>query len=651
MCGITGFLEPPETHSLDDQLSQVRRMMAALVHRGPDDAGAWCDPEAGLALGFRRLAILDLSPTGHQPMISSDGRYVIIFNGEVYNHASIRAELAGLGHAFRGSSDTEVLLAAVSQWGVEPAVRRFNGMFAIALWDRHEKRLFLIRDRIGIKPLYYGWMGKTLLFGSELKALRSHPAFDAAIDRDVLALYLRFNYVPAPYTIYRGIFKLLPGCILSMKHDPPLDEQSPIPYWSAQAVVDRAASERFQGTDREAIGALDSLLRRSVALRMIADVPVGAFLSGGVDSSLIVALMQIQGSRKVKTFTIGFRESDFDEAGYARSVARHLGTEHTELYLTPQETRSVIPLLPTLFDEPFADSSQIPTYLVSKLAHQHVTVSLSGDGGDELFGGYQHYFWTPSVWKRIAWVPTNLRHLGAGLIQAISPSLWATGIGFAGRIFSNLRTTYPGDKVNRLVELLEANRPESIYLNIVSRWKSPANLLLAASELATTLVRPDRWPEASSLAEKIMLLDLLTYLPDDILTKVDRASMGVSLEVRAPFLDDHEVMEFALGLPLNMKIRGKVGKWVLRQVLYQYVPKALIDRPKMGFGVPIDWWLRGPLRDWAEALIDEKRLVQGGFFRPGPIRQSWAEHLEGSHDRQYQLWGILMFQSWLEANG
>lgn len=651
MCGITGFLDPSLAYGPDDLRGFVARMTETLIHRGPDDSGIWCNPQAGVALGFRRLAILDLSPAGHQPMASADGRYIMIFNGEVYNFAELRSELAGLGHSFRGHSDTEVLLAAISQWGLEAAVRRFNGMFAVALWDNRQQCLHLIRDRVGIKPLYYGWAGTTFLFGSELKALRAHPAFHAEIDRDALALYLRYNYIPTPYSIYRGIYKLTPGCILSVRRGEPPESQTPAPYWSAVEAVERNRAHPFRGDETEAVGALDALLRRSIGQRMIADVPLGAFLSGGVDSSAIVALMQTQSERPIKTFTIGFREADFDEAGYARAIARHLGTEHTELYLTSEETRNVIPLLPSLYDEPFADSSQIPTFLVSKLARQDVTVSLSGDGGDELFGGYRHYSWIPSVWRFLRWAPGGLRRLSASAIQAVPTSTWREVLQLAGRILPGRRlSANPELKIHRLIEVLNADSSEEMYFDFVSQWKRPADIISGAHEPVTLLRDPSRWARAGSAAEWMMFLDLVTYLPDDILTKVDRASMGVSLEVRIPYLDDHEVVEFAWELPLRMKVRGGIGKWILRQVLYQYVPKEMIERPKMGFSIPIDSWLRGPLKEWAESLLSEQRLRQEGFFNPQPIRKKWAEHIHGAQNWQYSIWGILMFQAWLEAN-
>ena len=646
MCGITGFLDLSHSHSSEELQALVTRMADALQHRGPDDCGNWCDPQAGIALGFRRLAILDLSPTGHQPMLSADERYVLVFNGEAYNFADLRQELLPLGHTFRGTSDSEVMLAAVRQWGLEAAVRRFNGMFAFALWDRRERTLTLVRDRLGIKPLYYGWAGTTFLFGSELKALRAHPDFRVEIDRDALALYLRHNYIPAPHTIYRGIHKLTPGCILTVNPNQQPASQKPVPYWSAREVVERGLAHPFEGDEIEAVEALDAHLCRSVGLRMIADVPLGAFLSGGVDSSTIVALMQAQSHRPVKTFTIGFHESGFDEAKYAKAVARHLGTQHTELYISPEQARAVIPLLPKLYDEPFADSSQIPTFLVSQLARRHVTVSLSGDGGDELFGGYNRYFMLDAIWERIGWMPLSLRKLASSAAKAVPTCLWPTLFRFLPDLadFPN-----PADKAQKLAEIIASPSPEAIYLDLVSHWKQPARVVLNAHEPDTALLDRSRWADLTSFTDQMMFLDLITYLPGDILDKVDRASMGNSLEVRAPFLDDHQTLEFTWSLPRQYKIRRGQGKWILRQVLYRYVPEELIERPKMGFGVPIDAWLRGPLREWAESLLDESRLRREGFFDPQPIRQKWLKHLSGGRNWQYHLWDILIFQAWLEA--
>lgn len=643
MCGITGFFGSVRRKKADELSITVARMAATLHHRGPDDGGVWVDAETGIALGHRRLSIVDLSPEGHQPMLSAGGRYVIVYNGEVYNFMDLRRRLESQGCRFRGHSDTEVMLAAIEQWGLEEAVRRFVGMFAFALWDRKEHVLHLVRDRLGIKPLYYGWMGKTLLFGSELKALRAHPDFEGRIDRNALALFLRHNYIPAPYCIYQGIYKLPPGCMLSINgYSTPM----PVPYWSAREVVQRGSADHFDGSEDEAADQLEILLTEAVRLRMVADVPLGAFLSGGVDSSTVVALMQAQSQRPVETFTIGFYEDEYNEAEDAKAVARHLGTDHTELYVTPEEAMAVIPRLPVLYDEPFADSSQIPTFLVSQLARRHVTVSLSGDGGDELFAGYNRYFWCRSIWRKIGWMPGTLKKAAAGGLKALTPQSWEFLFKRLGPVLpERVKQRNPGDKLHKLAEVLVADRPEVMYLNLASHWKDPASLVPGAIEPATALNDPGQWADLHDFTGRMMYLDLVTYLPDDILTKVDRASMGVSLEARVPLLD-HRVVEFAWRLPLAMKIRNGQGKWLLRRVLYRYVPHELIERPKMGFGVPIDRWLRGPLKEWANDLLDAGRLKREGFLNPDPITRIWREHLNGERNWQYYLWDILMFQAW-----
>jgi asparagine synthase (glutamine-hydrolysing) len=653
MCGLTGFWQPRGCGA-DEAQAIIRRMADTLIHRGPDDAGAWLDVSAGLALGHRRLAILDLSPAGHQPMLSASGRFVIAFNGEIYNHLALRDELAKVGAggtAWRGHSDTETLLAAVEAWGVEAALKKAVGMFVLALWDGETRTLTLARDRMGEKPLYYGWQGGVFLFGSELKALRAHPAFAGEIDRDALALYLRHNYVPAPFSIYRGIYKLPPGTYL---HVSERDAQAritptPQPYWSVHHVVHDGQSHPFTGSDAEAIETLDGLLRQSIRGQMLADVPLGAFLSGGVDSSTVVALMQAQASRPVKTFTIGFHEQDYNEAEHAHAVAAHLGCEHTELYVSAEQAMAVIPRLPTLYDEPFADSSQIPTFLVAQLAREHVTVSLSGDGGDELFGGYNRYFWTRRIWNRLGRLPLSIRRALAAFLVAPSPQAWNLVFrALKPMLPKRLNVSLAGDKVHKLAELVMLDSPEAVYRYLVSHWKHPAEeLVIGASEPETILQRPQDWPALAFLEERMMYLDQMTYLPDDILVKVDRAAMGVSLETRVPLLD-HRVVEFAWRLPLHMKIRNGQGKWLLRQVLYQYVPQSLIERPKMGFGVPLDRWLRGPLKVWAEDLLSEARLEREGFFHPAPIREKWAEHLSGRRNWAYYLWDVLMFQAWLQ---
>ena len=650
MCGITGFWDARCGSDAADLQATVQRMALTIQHRGPDDSGEWVDAEAGLALGFRRLAIVDLSPTGRQPMLSADGRYVIVFNGEVYNFIELRAELSALGHSFRGTSDTEVMLAAVCQWGLKTAVSRFNGMFAFALWDRQQRCLHLVRDRLGIKPLYYGWSGGVFLFGSELKTLRAHPAFQGGINRDVLSLFMRFAYIPAPFSIYQGIHKQPPGTILSLASAQAQQEPRLETYWSAQHTAMQGLADPFCGSDQEAVAALDTLLRDGVRQRMIADVPLGAFLSGGVDSSAVVALMQSQSSRPVRTFTIGFHETDYNEAVHAARVACHLGTDHTELYVSPQEMLDVVPRLPRLYDEPFADASQIPTFLVSQLARQHVIVSLSGDGGDELFAGYNRYTWADRIWKRAGVLQRFGRRTLRGLISILPPEGWQTLARRMGPLTPHiLRQPLLADKIQKISDMLSADCPQEVYRQLVSQWKRPDEVVLAAREPRTLLDDPAAWQEMPDFAHWMMFMDMATYLPDDILVKLDRASMGVSLEGRVPLLDDHRVAEFAWRLPMRFKIRDGQSKWLLRQVLYQYVPADLIERPKMGFAIPIDAWLRGPLRDWAESFLAEDRLRREGFFDPAPIRLTWQEHLSGRRNWQYQLWTVLMFQAWLEV--
>lgn len=649
MCGITGFFG--DFQDTDTLTTRARTMAATLHHRGPDDAGAWVEPEFGLALAHARLSILDLSPEGHQPMQSACGRFVIAFNGEIYNFQELRRELESRGHnKWRGHSDTEIMLAAIAAWGIEAALQRFTGMFAFALWDKETRRLTLARDRLGEKPLYYGRSGGVFLFGSELKSLRAHPAFKAGVDRDSLAAMLRFVYVPAPHSIYQGIHKLPPGTYLSV--DPVKPEAGePMAYWSARQAAEQGQRDLFTGTEQEAVDELHSILSDAVARQMVADVPLGAFLSGGIDSSTIVALMQAQSTRPVKTFTIGFWEKSFNEAEHAKAVAAHLGTEHTELYITPEEALGVIPQIPTLYDEPFGDSSQIPTYLVSKLAREHVTVSLSGDAGDELFGGYNRYFWAPNIWNKFGWVPAALRGAVAGTMTAVKPSAWDRVFRALNPVMpARLRYKNPGDKMHKLARTLGARHPEAIYWELVSLWKDTARVVPGSREHQTILSNADGWADLADFQHRMMYLDTCTYLPDDILVKVDRAAMGVSLETRVPLLD-HRVVEFAWRLPLSMKIRDDQGKWLLRQVLYRHVPKELIERPKMGFGVPIAEWLRGPLRDWAEALIEPTRLRNEGYFDPAPIHELWQEHLQGRHNRSYYLWNVLVFQTWLESQG
>jgi asparagine synthase (glutamine-hydrolysing) len=629
-------------------------MGQAIAHRGPDDADVWLDHDQGILLSHRRLAVVDVSEAGHQPMLSSCGRYVFVFNGEVYNHLDLRRKLesTGLAPAWRGHSDTETLLAGFAEWGIRGTVESCIGMFAFAVWDKSRCTLTLGRDRLGEKPLYYGWQGQgqlaTFLFGSELKALKVHPAFKAEIDRGALCLLMRHNYIPTPHSIYEGISKLEPGCLLtvSLTQTEPRMER----YWSASTVAVSGCATPFASTPEQAVNALEVLLKSAVQQQMMADVPLGAFLSGGVDSSTVVALMQAQSSRPVKTFTIGFNEEGYNEAVHAKVVAKHLGTEHTELYVSPQQALDVIPRLPTLYSEPFSDSSQIPTFLVSQLARQQVTVSLSGDAGDELFCGYGRYMQTQRLWQTLSHVPQGVRHLLARGLTTLSPAGWNSLLGpVRGVLPGKLRRANLGDKLHKGAAAFSVTGLDDLYLRLVSHWDDPASVVIGGKEPPTVL--SGNAPQLNGLddIQRMMALDTLTYLPDDILVKVDRAAMGNSLEGRMPFLD-HRVVEFAWSLPQSMKLRNGVGKWALREVLYRYVPKALIERPKMGFSVPIGDWLRGPLRDWAENLLDESRLRREGYFHPGPIRQKWVEHLSGVRNWQYHLWDVLMFQAWLAEN-
>jgi asparagine synthase (glutamine-hydrolysing) len=649
MCGITGFFTPEPPPDANDLL---RRMNDTIAHRGPDAQGQWFDPAQGVALAHRRLAIVDLTEEGRQPMRSASGRYIIVFNGEVYNFLRIRVDLERLGHRFRGHSDTEVMLAAFEEWGLEPSLRRFVGMFAFALWDSAQHELTLARDRLGKKPLYYSVTNGRLVFGSEIKALRAFPGFDADVDRGSLTLLLRYLYIPAPHTIYQGVSKLEAAHFVrfaARRHS--VVELERRCYWNAAEIQAEASTNALSASADDVAGQLDELLRDAVQLRMIADVPLGAFLSGGIDSSLVVALMQSLSNRPVRTFTIGFIEHEYNEAEYAKAVARHLGTDHTELYLTPEETLAVIPRLPLLYDEPFADSSQIPTALVSAMARQHVTVALSGDGGDEGFAGYTRYVQARNICGRMSRVPPWLLRATSRGIPRVPMTVWE-GLAKLSRPITagRLRTDGFGYRILRLADRLGCATPQQLYRHLMSYWVAPMKLVVGGQEPRTLLGDAPQKKDLDEFTDQMMLLDTLTYLPDDILVKVDRASMAVALEVRAPLLD-HRVLEFAWRLPLALKLQDGRGKLVLRKVLSRYVPAELFERPKTGFAVPICRWLRGPLRDWAESLLDERRLEREGYLNPMPIRNVWRSVLTGRSEWVYGgelLWGVLMFQAWLE---
>lgn len=649
MCGITGFLQGRTASPtiVEDREAIAEQMAQRIRHRGPDDGGIWSDRNANIFLAHRRLSIVDLSPAGHQPMASASGRFVIVFNGEIYNHNELRKTLTMQNAApdWRGHSDTEVILAAFEHWGIHTSLTHFVGMFAIALWDRQEQELTLVRDRLGEKPLYWGQFANTFVFGSELKALKAHPDFHSEIDRDALTLLLRYSYIPAPYSIYRNVHKLKPGSLLRVRATllRPIIET----YWSAKEIALSGQRNPWQDNDMEAVDELERLLKQSISLQLCADVPVGAFLSGGIDSSAVVALAQAQSNRPVKTFSIGFHEEAYDEARHAKAVAHHLGTEHTELYVTAEEAQAVIPKLPTLYDEPFADSSQIPTFLVSQLARRHVTVSLSGDAGDELFGGYTRYLMGDRLKRKMAQLPLLVRHMLARGVTTLSPQVWNSVL-FPALRLAPQRYQYNniGEKLYKLADLMTSDETE-IYHTLMSHWKTSSAVVLDAVEPQTSLTQRETHPHFASFIERSAWLDLVSYLPDDILVKVDRAAMAVSLESRIPMLD-HRLVEFSARLPLALKVRQGIGKWILRQVLYRYIPKSLLDRPKMGFGVPIDSWLRGPLRDWGESLLNEDRLKREGFFDSTMIRRKWDEHISGKQDWHYWLWDVLMFQSWLE---
>ena len=642
MCGITGLYFSGSRKTLPHIEVIIDRMTDTLSHRGPNSRGTWIDGARGIALGHRRLSIRDLSITGHQPMISSCGRYVIVYNGEIYSHQEISKDLVKSGRRLRGTSDTEVILEACAVWGVEQTVRQLIGMFAFAIFDRHQQELFLVRDRLGIKPLYWGKIENLFFFGSELKALRAIDGWTPKLDRNALSAFMRHNYIPAPYSIYSGVEKLEPGCILRI--DAKANHQM-IRYWDLRSIVEQSLKEPAEGSDQELLDQLDRLLKDAVRRRMVSDVSLGTLLSGGIDSSLITAIMAEQSDRPINTFSIGFHQREFNEAPYARAIAEHLGTNHTELYVEPDHGLNLVEKLPYWYDEPFADSSQIPTILVCELTKKHVTVVLSGDGGDELFAGYNRYTLGLEMWERANIAPSALRKLLAKLILSFRTQTWDT---LTAWIPSRLRPPQMGNKLHKFADAILLNDPDTMYRHMLSHWHEPDALVLGAHEYKGILWDTSVAHTIPNFLDRMQFLDTMTYLPDDILTKVDRASMSVSLEARVPLLD-HRMVEFAWHLPRHMKLRNGQSKWALRQLLFRRVPRRLIERPKMGFGVPFDQWLRGPLRDWAEALLDERRLTSQGLFLPGPIRERWEAHLQGAN-WGYPLWNVLMAQAWIDAN-
>lgn len=646
MCGLAGFIQARKCN-ISAARNTVREMGEALHHRGPDDAGIWAEKfgERGVAFSHARLSIVGLGPSGHQPMISNSGRFVLVFNGEIYNHMLLRKELGD--RFWNGNSDTETLLACIERWGFRATIGKAHGMFALALWDRKRRKLFLARDRLGEKPLYYGWCGDVFVFGSELKALKMHPDFEGIVSRDSLALLMRHNYIPAPHSIYKGVSKLTPGSLIDI--DAENTERilpEPEKYWAISNIASQSES-LYPTSDAAAISHFEGTLRNVVDEQMMADVPLGAFLSGGIDSSIVVALMQSNMARKVSTFSIGFHDAKFDESRYACAVAKHLGTDHHELYVSSDDALAVIPSLPSVFDEPFADSSQIPTLLLSKLTKEFVSVALSGDGGDEILGGYSRYAKSEKMWSRLSGIPRIAKKPLSSIINSLGRSTMRK-IDFVASKLSQERKVAVSNKLGLLSAALTCDENIDYYRETISYWRDPSVVVVNSDEPNTILTDRISWPDMNDFQSKMMFADIHSYLPDDILVKVDRAAMSVGLETRVPLLDSR-IVELAWSLPLRMKIRNGQSKWILRKILSKHIPDELINRPKMGFAVPLADWLRGPLREWAELLLEPERLNQEGFFYPDLIRERWDDHISGIANWQSVLWPILMFQLWLEG--
>ena len=642
MCGIAGFVDLRAKRSAAENDRLALAMGDAIRHRGPDAGGVWSDPDAGLWFSQRRLAIVDLSEAGAQPMATPDGRSIINYNGEIYNAPDLRPELEAAGYRFRGHSDTEVLLYGCRHWGIEATVRRLIGMFAFAYWDTEARTLTLVRDRLGKKPLYFMDRPQGFVFASEMRPMMLHPDCPREIDRSSVAEYLRTLYIDAPYSIFAGVQKVRPGEIVTF--DVPRRTLARSQYWTVLEAAEQAFSNPFRGSPEEAVDETEALIADATRIRLMSDVPLGAFLSGGIDSSTVVAMMQHHGSGRARTFSIGYRQADYDEAEHARAVAEHLGTDHTELIVEPADSLAVIPDLPAIFDEPFADTSQIPTYLVSKLARQHVTVALSGDGGDEVFAGYNRHVAAGGMLRRLSRLPRPMRQGLARMMRALPPDRWQQ---LLSPIPAGIRPRAVGEKLHKMAPLLELDE-QAQYRSLISHWDDPESIAIGGRERPAAFVEPGLRRAFPDLVAYMRYLDLVTYLPGDILTKVDRASMAVSLEARAPLLD-HRLVEFSFRIPSSLHLRQGRGKWLLRQVLERHVPRALFERPKTGFGIPVGQWLRGPLRGWAEDLLDPGRLRSTGLLEPEPIRTLWQRHLAGEANGQYQIWPVLMLVAWQEA--